>query len=149
MSGADIHLSVDFCGEDDVVASPVGQCFADDLIRLALGVHVGGINEVDAGIQGSVDDLDRDVVIGLAPGAEHHCAKAKWAYLHAGTSKVAVVHRDSLGTAAGNQNGRRIESTAVQTKHSRTQEASAFCLSLSNSSWVMVPLSSRLFADAI
>ena len=30
-----------------------------------------------------------------------------------------------------------------------TQEANAFCLSLSNSSWVMAPLSSRFFADAI
>ena len=32
---------------------------------------------------------------------------------------------------------------------SSAQEASAFCLSWSNSAWVIAPLSSRLFADAI
>ncbi len=31
----------------------------------------------------------------------------------------------------------------------KAQEASAFCLSWSNSCWVIAPLSSRLFADAI
>ena len=83
-------------------------------------------------------------MIALAPGTKHHGTETERAHVHAGTSKAAVVHRDSLETAACALSRR----TPPQ-QELRTQEANAFCLSFSNSSWVMVPLSSRFFADAI
>ena len=42
-------------GEHDVVAPAARQRLADDDLRLALRVDVGGVDEVDAGIQGGVD----------------------------------------------------------------------------------------------
>jgi hypothetical protein len=33
-------------GEHDVVAAAL-ECLADDLLRFAMGVHVGGVDEVD------------------------------------------------------------------------------------------------------
>jgi hypothetical protein len=37
--------------EDHVVATAAGQRLADDLLRLAGRVHVGGVDEVDASVQ--------------------------------------------------------------------------------------------------
>jgi hypothetical protein len=45
--------------------------------RLAGRVDVGSVDEVDAGVERSVDDPDRLVVVGIAPGAEHHRAEAE------------------------------------------------------------------------
>jgi len=45
--------------DDDVVAPPTGQRLSDDLLRLALGVDVSGVDEVNASIERSVNDLDR------------------------------------------------------------------------------------------
>ena len=70
------HRHEELGGEHDVVATAL-QCLADDLLRLAGGVDVGGIDEVDPGIQRGVDDPDRVVVVGVAPGAEHHRAEAQ------------------------------------------------------------------------
>ena len=44
--------------QDDVLVPPTGKGLANDLFRLALGVDVSGIDEVDAGIQRAVNDLD-------------------------------------------------------------------------------------------
>ena len=82
-------------GEDDLVA-PASQRLADDDLGFALRVDVGGVDEVDAGVEGTVDDLDRRIVVGLAPGAEHHGAEAERADLHTGTSKAAVVHTGTV-----------------------------------------------------
>jgi hypothetical protein len=60
---------MDLGGEDDVVAPAAGQRLADDLLGLALGVDVGGVDEVDPGVQGPVDDPDALVVVGVAPVA--------------------------------------------------------------------------------
>jgi hypothetical protein len=57
----------------DLLAS--GARRPDDL-GLALGVDVGGVDDVDPGVYGTVDDADRLVVVGVAPGAEHHRAEA-------------------------------------------------------------------------
>jgi hypothetical protein len=75
---------VDLGGQDHVVAAPAGQRLADDLLGLAARVDVGGVDEVDAGVERAVDDLDRPIVVGLAPGAEHHRAEAEGADLHPG-----------------------------------------------------------------
>jgi hypothetical protein len=43
-----------------------GERLADDLLRLAARVDIGGVDEVDPGVQGTVDGPYRFVVIGLA-----------------------------------------------------------------------------------
>ena len=98
LPGAHVHRSVELRGHNDVVPPTTRQRFADDLLRLAEGVHVGGVNEVDPSIQRSVNDLDRNIMIWLAPRAEHHCAEAERAHLHASTSQAPVVHRPSVNT---------------------------------------------------
>ena len=73
----DAHRKADFGREDDVVAIACGQRLADDLLRLSGRVDVGGVDEVDPGLDRGVDDADRFVVIRLAPGPEHHRAEAQ------------------------------------------------------------------------
>ena len=79
------HGAVELGGQDDVVAAAL-EGLADDLLGLALGVDVGGVDEVDAGVQRGVDDADGVVVVGVAPGAEHHRAEAHLADRDAGAS---------------------------------------------------------------
>ena len=69
------HRPVHLGGQHDVVA-PAFQCLADDLLRLAAAISVGGVDEVDAGVQGFMDDADAVVVVGIAQSAEHHRAQA-------------------------------------------------------------------------
>jgi hypothetical protein len=82
---------VELRGEDDVVAAALER-LADDRLRLALRVDVGGVDEVDAGVERAVDDPDRRFVVGLPPGAEHHRSQAERADLHSGASEAAVLH---------------------------------------------------------
>jgi hypothetical protein len=49
--------------EHDVVALAAGQRLADDLLRLAARIDVGGVDEVDARVQRAVDDPDAVVVV--------------------------------------------------------------------------------------
>ncbi len=70
------HGVVELRGEDYVVAPAAGERLADDLLRLALAIDVGGVDEVDARVERAVDDPDGLVVIGVAPGAEHHRTEA-------------------------------------------------------------------------
>jgi hypothetical protein len=88
---------VELRGQDDLVAATF-QRLADDLLRLALGVDVGGVDEVDAGVECRVDDAGRLLVVRVAPRAEHHRAKAHLAHRDARASKQAVVH-DKLPSA--------------------------------------------------
>ena len=69
-------------GTKNLVASTTSsrrpfERLADDLLGLAGGVDVGGVDEVDPGVERRVDDADRVVVVGVAPGAEHHRAEAQ------------------------------------------------------------------------
>jgi hypothetical protein len=79
------------CGQHDVVAAAFER-LADDLFGLTGGIDVGGVDEVDPGVQRAVDDADRVVVVGVAPGAEHHRAEAELRDLDAGAPERAVVH---------------------------------------------------------
>jgi hypothetical protein len=83
-----VHLG----GEHHVLAAAL-EGLADDLLGLAGGVDVGGVDEVDPGVERGVDDADRLVVVGLTPGAEHHRAEAQLADRDAGASQWAVLHR--------------------------------------------------------
>jgi hypothetical protein len=89
--GIRAHRAVEFRGEDDVVAA-AGERLADDLLGLALRVDVGGVDEGDPGVQRGVDDADRLVVVGVAPGAEHHRAEAQLANRNAGAPEQVVFH---------------------------------------------------------
>ena len=63
------------------------QRLADDLLRLARRVHVGGVDEVDAGVERAVDDPDAVVVIRVAHRPEHHRAEAQRTDLDPGGSE--------------------------------------------------------------
>ena len=70
------HRHVDLGGEHDVVA-PAGDGLADDLFGLSVRVDVRGVDEVDAGVEGSANDADGLFVVLGAPFAEHHGAEAQ------------------------------------------------------------------------
>jgi len=79
-------------GEHDVGAAAAGERLPDDLFRLALRVDVRGVDEVDARVQGAVDDPHRVVVVGVAPGAEHHRPEAERADLDSGAAERSGLH---------------------------------------------------------
>ena len=87
-------------GEHHALAPSAGQRLAQDLFGLAGGVAVGGVDEVDPGVQRLVDDLDRVVVIGVAERAEHHRAQAQLADRDAGAPQGPVFHDELLPAAA-------------------------------------------------
>ena len=70
-----VHLAVKLGREPRRRGAP-GQRLADDLLRFTARVDVGGVDEVDPGVERGVDDSNRDVVVALAPGAEHHRPEA-------------------------------------------------------------------------
>ena len=53
-----VPCSVDLRGEEDALASSAGERLADDLLRLPARVDVGGVDEVDPGVERRVDDPD-------------------------------------------------------------------------------------------
>src|SRR5262245_11750588 len=103
MVGVVAHRTVELGGEDDIVTTALER-LADDLLRLARTVDVGGVDEIDPGVEGGVDDADRVVVIGVAPRPEHHRAETQLAYRDAGTSEQATFHRsDRTGASPGEE----------------------------------------------
>ena len=93
--GSFVERKAELDGEHHALAPSAGQRLAEDLLRLAGGVAVGGVDEVDPGVQRLVDDPDRVVVIGVAEGAEHHRAQAQLADRDAGASQRSVFHGES------------------------------------------------------
>ena len=76
-------------GEHDVVPASL-QGLADDVLGVAVGV--GGVDDVDAGVQRLVDDAGR-VLGGIAHGGgEHQGAQGVGADLDAGPAECAVLH---------------------------------------------------------
>ena len=63
---------------------------ADDLFGAAVGVDVGGVDEVDAALGRMVDDAPRLRLVGGA--AEHHGAEAELRHLDAARAEEAVSH---------------------------------------------------------
>src|SRR3546814_1626452 len=68
--------------------------------RSAVGIHVGGIEEIDARVEADVDDASRLFDVGVAPGAEQRSlaaegtgAEAEREYLQARGAELAVFHR--------------------------------------------------------
>jgi hypothetical protein len=84
------HAPVELRGQDDVVATPA-QGLADDDLGLAVRVHVGGVDQVDAGVERALDDADALGVVGVAVAPEHHRAERQRADLEAGAAEGAVL----------------------------------------------------------
>jgi hypothetical protein len=83
-------------GQDDVVAASARQCLGNDLFALTRRVDVGGVDEVDTGIQRAVDDADALVVVTVAEAPEHHGAEAQVRDLHTCVSERAVGHEANV-----------------------------------------------------
>jgi len=86
------HRVVELGGEDHVIPPAAPERLADNLLGLALPIDIGGVKEVDPGIERSVDDPNRLVVIRVAPGAEHHRPEAELAHRDASASELAALH---------------------------------------------------------
>src|SRR2546430_4206526 len=88
------HLPMDLRRERDAIAPPLER-LPDYLLRLTVGIDVCGVDEVDPGVEGPVDDADAIVVVGVPPAAEHHGAQAVCADADAGGAERSVFHRSS------------------------------------------------------
>ncbi len=84
------HRPVELGGEHDVVA-PAGDRPPDDHLVLACAVHVGGVDQVDPGIERSLDDPRALGEVTVAPHAEHHRAESEAAHRDAGGAREAVL----------------------------------------------------------
>ena len=82
------------------------QRLADDRLGLALRVDVGGVDEVDARVEGAVDDPDAVGVVGVAVAAEHHRAQGQRADLQAGPAEGAVLRHAEVLSVVGECRGR-------------------------------------------
>jgi hypothetical protein len=83
-----VHLAC----QRHIVTPAACQGLADDHLGLTSGVDIGGVDEVDPGIQRPVDDPDTLGVVFGAPLAEHHGAQAQAADGDAGASQTAMLH---------------------------------------------------------
>ena len=90
--GVVAHGRHELGGQHHAVAPPLER-LADDLLGLARRVHVGRVNEVDARIEGGVDDADAVVVVAVAPCPEHHGSQAVPAHLDPGRAQGRALHQ--------------------------------------------------------
>ena len=96
--GAVAHGVEDFGGDDELFAAglELAQELAGDALALAEGVDVGGVEEVDAGFDGALDDGARFIFFQhpLAPlfGAVGHHAEAERRDADSGVAEVDDGH---------------------------------------------------------
>src|SRR5664280_1237668 len=87
------HRAADLRREDHVVTASL-QRATDGLLRVS--VRVGGVDEVDAGVERLVDDPDRVLGVGVADlSGEHKRAERVGADLDACSAEVSVLHEGS------------------------------------------------------
>jgi hypothetical protein len=96
--GRVVHGVVELGGEHHLVPAAL-QGPPDDLLALAERVDVGSVDHVDTGVECGVHGPHALVVVGVAPGAEHHRAETEWADLDAGAAKSTVIHSTELPMA--------------------------------------------------
>ena len=105
------HRPVELGGDDHLLAAPatLREPAADDLLGPPLpllpAVDVGGVEEVDALLEGAVHDGVRNVLLGRL-GAEVHGAEAEAADGEAGAAQVRVFHVSLAGWALSLMVGR-------------------------------------------
>ena len=112
-------------GDEDVFAAEVLDGFAEDGFAVAVGVDVGGVEEVEAGFHADVDDFAGFFDVGAPQAlknslvtAEGAGAEAELGDFEAGTAKVSIFHgnrmpRDGSGCGTLPQ-GDRLRSDAVK-----------------------------------
>ncbi len=93
--GSVVHRHEELRRQHDVIATSL-QGLTDDLLRHAAGVDIGGVDEVDPGVQCVVDDADGVGAVVVAPRTEHHRAQAQRTYRYPDPSQQSVVHVASL-----------------------------------------------------
>ena len=76
MIGVVAHRESDLRRKNHVVAPLSGERLGDDTFRFTVRIDIGSVDEVDAGVEGSFDDADAVVVVGVGPLAEHHRSEA-------------------------------------------------------------------------
>ena len=91
MIGPVVHRHEELRRQHDIVATPL-QGLTDDLLRHTAGIHVGGVDEVDPGIEGAVNDADGVGAVVVAPRPEHHRAQAQRAHRYPGPAQQSVFH---------------------------------------------------------
>ncbi|KAG1469333.1 hypothetical protein G6F57_012230 [Rhizopus arrhizus] len=94
-AGVGPHLHADFGGDQHAVAlAGTLEPFADQRFRFAAGiarhprrVHVGGVDQVEAGVDEGIEQGEAGLLIG-AP-AEHVATEGERTYMQAGTAQFA------------------------------------------------------------
>jgi hypothetical protein len=69
---------------------PALDGLADDLLRHAIDVHVRGVDEVDAELQGALDDAHRGRLVHLL--AHGHGSQAESGHLQPSPSHLPILH---------------------------------------------------------
>ena len=107
------HAATNLGGDDDILAldAKVAQGLADLNLGLALGIDIGGVNEIDAGLERPGDKLCGGGLIERPDGApetgaaaEGHGPKADFGNKLAGAAKRSIAHETSVPCG-----GRRVE----------------------------------------
>ena len=90
-----VMVAAELGGDDESVAllGVATEVVADDLLGVALGVEVGGVDEVAAALDEAIDDLFRvgDAAAPPEVFAERHGAEAKGADTKTGTTERDIV----------------------------------------------------------
>jgi hypothetical protein len=89
------HRQAELGGQDDLVSAPLDG-LAHDGLGLTRRVHVGRVDEVDAGVEGGLDHPDRFVVIRIAARSEHHGPEGHLADRDAGGTENPAFHPAAL-----------------------------------------------------
>ena len=92
-----LEREVPLAGEDHLVTS-VLERLSDDHLRLARGVHVRGVDQVDPVVESHLHDAGALVVVGVAGRAEHHRPQGVGRDGHSSASEGSVLHRPSHPT---------------------------------------------------
>src|SRR6185437_3360909 len=94
LAGGGLDLA-EFGGEHDAVAAAL-EGAAQHLLVMAPAIHVRGIEEIDAAVDGVLDDGDAGLVVGLAVNArERHTAEPDRRDLRAALAEPAMLHDSS------------------------------------------------------
>ena len=96
--GAVAHGEGGFGGDEHAIAF-AGDGFAEDFFGDAVGINVGGVEEIDAGVEADVDEAGGFGDVAAAPGFEEFVAAAKGAGaeaengdLQAGVAELSEFH---------------------------------------------------------
>ena len=93
-------------GDENAVAA-AGERFAEDLLGEAIGIDVGSVDEVDAGVEALVDLPGGELDVGCADDGEHaappegHRSEREGGDAQARATELAIFHVDGFRIACG------------------------------------------------